>query len=183
MSAFEDTEAWVPNLALPPGQHRVLIKSALSTSTKRTGGPMVELELANGDGNIKDWITTQVPDESVRGSSIGIQQIAALFDAARVFRPKEGEYDPADMRIHQVALNRLAGREVGIVVRNEEGKVKDKDTGAETTKMFARVKGYILPSDVQASTGGVIQSGLQQAAATPVPAFASAADNDDDIPF
>lgn len=177
MGAFDEAEAWVPTMRLGPGKHRVKVESALATETARTKGPMVALELGNDVGNVKDWITLAVPQENVKGSSIGIQKIAALFDSAGVYRPKEGEYDPNTMAISQSALNRLAGRDVGILVAMEWGKDKD---GVD--KEYARVMGYLPASQVPVGGSTTASAPQPQRSTAPVMGAAPAAD-DDDIPF
>lgn len=175
MNAFEEADAWVPSNTLDPGDHLVTIASAVSTQTGNY--PQTELELSNTSGSIKDWITTMVPSEHKKGSSIGIQQIAALFDAAGVARPKEGEFDPGTMRIHQTALNRLAGKRVRIIVRREKNNKPDPETGVY--KEYNRVKGYLSPAG--GPSDGADQTDAMRDTA-PVMTAGAVAD-DDDIPF
>lgn len=189
---FDDAKAWVPTQMLPKGTHRVFVKSALAARTRDYGKgskAMVTLELGNNDGNIRDWITLQVPNPSVKGSSIGIQQIVAVFDAAGVYRPRENEFDPNDMAISQSALNRLAAKEVGIYVDHEEREVRDDETGKVEKKTFSVVNGYIPARDIVAGPtyGQGSIPAMSTATMAPPPivqsmAAAPAAD-DDDIPF
>jgi hypothetical protein len=177
---FEEAEAWVPSQVLPRGMHRVKITSVLSTMTARGDKAMVVLELGNEVGTIKDWITLQVPRGDVKGSSIGIQQIVAVYDAAGVYRPTELEFHPNTMRISQSALNRLAAREVGILVVEEERDDRDKPG---QKKVFHSVSGYLSPKDMVAGrTFGTGNGGPQAQSQVPEMASAVAAD-DDDIPF
>lgn len=191
---FDEAKAWVPTQMLPKGMHRVFVRSALATRTRDYGKgtkAMVSLELGNNDGNVRDWITLQVPNSSVKGSSIGIQQIVAVFDAAGVYRPRENEFDPSDMAISQSALNRLGGREVGIYVDHEEREVRNDETGGTEIKTFAVVNGYVPATEIAAgptygagtpNTGGYARMAIPATPSVPAMSAAPAAD-DDDIPF
>lgn len=160
---FAEAEAWTVSTLLPVGNHVVEIREANDASTNG-GDPQVHTRLVNADGDIQDWVY-------YRGDMLG--KVVALFDAAGIPRPGPGEFDPNDKcRLTDACRNRLLGKRVGIVVREE-----DKYGGAPGEKV-RRVQGYLKADGV---AGAAPPPATTQSA--PVSGGGQRTFGDDDIPF
>jgi hypothetical protein len=130
---FESAEAFetYTDTYLGIGNHRVKIEVAEDASSKKEHKPQIALQFRNANGTKRDWCNY---NEKFLG------KVVALYDSAGVERPKEGEFDVGDhCRLSKACIERLVGREVGIVIRPEA----DQD-GVERE----RVKGYVKPDQV-----------------------------------
>ncbi len=132
---YSSAEAWDPsNAMLPVGDHVVKIMEA-EDETSSNQNPQIILRFGNDQGTIKCW-------ETYHDKFLG--KIVALYDAAGVERPAEGEFNPNDKcRLTQKCIDRLLDKEIGIVVREET------DTSDPLNpKVRKRVQGYIEPSRI-----------------------------------
>jgi hypothetical protein len=137
---FGAAEAWSVSTddLLPIGNHRCKIESVEDATGKSSPfNPQAIVQLRGANGGIKDWIVYH--DEF-------LSKIVSIYDAAQIERPQVGEFDPDNkFRLTQACLNRLVGKEVGVVVREEEDNRPD-----HAGEMRRRVKGYVLAADVDA---------------------------------
>jgi hypothetical protein len=158
---FRSTEPWEVSTEtiLGPGNHVVTIVEA-EDGTSSGGHPQVSLLLKNREGQIRAW-------QVITDASIG--QIVALAQSAGIQLP--GDEDIVEgLRLRQSYYDRLIGKQVGIVVR-EEPSWKDP------TKMRSTVAGYVDPAKVQDSDV------TPQGAADQFAGAARASRSDDDMPF
>lgn len=159
---FEETDPWEVSLdtILGVGNHAVKIVEA-EDGTTSNNNPQIVLRFENDQGSIRAWEAYH---------SEFLSKIVSLYQAAGVALPQEGEFDPSDScRLTQDCIDRLRGRMVGIVVREEDD---FKNPGQKRS----RVKGYVPAAKV---------GGKQQA---PAPQFVAASASrppgeDLDIPF
>jgi hypothetical protein len=161
---FQNADAWSvsTDTMLPVGNHLVTIQNPVMSETS-TGKPQLELKVENELGAIRDWLV-------ITPNSIG--KIVMLYDAAGVERPQEGEFNPENGWLTDAAVDRLHGRKVGVVIREE---VDNRDP----SKMRRRVMGYTdahqMASDIPADTTGL--------PAVPAASASRPADEDDKVPF
>lgn len=135
---FENAKPWEVSTStlLPVGDHVVTLRGATSNST-RNRNPQIELEGYNDHGSRKDWV--------VYAEENGVRKVVALFQAAGV--PLSNEDQDEDGRLTQEAVDRLNGKRVLMVVREETYQGKTNP----------RVKGYLpaTESDIPADTTGL----------------------------
>lgn len=132
---FRNTEPWEVSTEtiLGPGNYIVTIIEA-EDGTSSGGHPQVSLLLKNDQGQIRAW-------QVITDASIG--QIVALAQSAGIELP--GDEDIVEgLRLRQAYYDRLIGKQVGIVVR-EEPSWKDP------TKMRSTVAGYVEPAKITGS--------------------------------
>lgn len=162
---FATAESWdVGGGFLTAGDHICEILEIDGTGTSSGNHPQIEVKVGNAEGEIRDWIVV-IP------TTIG--KVVQLTDAAEIERPSDDEVVPegTGFRLAPAYLNRLLGKKVGVIVRQEPDR-------QDPTKMRDRVKGYvpahkIKPSDVPMNTGIPVAAG----------GFPGTATSDDDIPF
>jgi hypothetical protein len=144
---------------LPAGEHLVEVVDIEGDSTSSGGYPQIVVNVSNADGQIRDWIVV-IP------STIG--KVVQLTDAAGLERPTDAqvEADGPGYRLDPKYLDKLVGKQVGVVVRDEA----DRN---DPSKVRQRVAGYVAPSSVKQSDVPSDASEFQ------TPATVS----DDDIPF
>lgn len=156
---YGNAEAWETStdVMLPVGNHIVTIVDPIPGMSS-SDNPEIQLRVENDRGAMRDWL--QITDKS-------IGKIVQLFDAAGVDRPGEGEFDEATGALTAACINRLNGKKVGVVIREEQD-------NRDPTKMRSRIKGYVEPSRVNEKESDVPSGG--------VPATAGSS-RSDDIPF
>src|SRR5215831_15241911 len=105
-------QEWNPEKPwLPIGNHVCTIVEANDDTAKSSGNPKLVLLMDNVQGKTIGY-------ESYHSNFLG--KIVALFDAAGIPRPQEGEFDPEDnCRLSPGCRARLVGKSVGVVIRNE----------------------------------------------------------------
>lgn len=138
---FQSTEAWEVQLEqiLPAGNYVAKIDEA-SDGTSSGGYPQIELKMTNALGAIRDWMV-------ITETSIG--KVVALAQAAGVALPIDDDIvDQNSLRLKQVWIDRLVGKTVGIVVRDEPD-YKDP------TKIRQRVQGYVDPSRIASAPSDI----------------------------
>jgi hypothetical protein len=144
---------------LPAGEHVVEIYEADGAGPKSSGGyPQIVVQAGNADGTTRDWIVV-IP------STIG--KVVQLTDAAGLERPSDAqvEADGPGYRLDPAYLEKLVGKQVGVVIRDEPDR-------QDPTRTRQRVAGWVPASAVK-------QSDIPSDGFEPVsPAVA-----DDDIPF
>lgn len=153
MSIFDTADRWDVSLdtMLPVGNHVVKIIQADGGTTRSVNAyPQIELKFEAPTGTIRDWL--------VYHSQL-LGKVASLYDAAGVTQPQEGEYDTEDnCRLTQKCIDRLWGKTIGIVVREE-------DDNRNPGQKRRRVQGYVtadrITSDVPADTSGLPTAGAQ----------------------
>jgi hypothetical protein len=138
MSSWDNTDPWEVSTGfiLPPGNHVVTIDRADVTAS-RGGHPQIELSVSNKDGELRDWLV-------ITQESFG--KVIALAQAADI-EPTDEEkqsFDSNGLKPPQSFVDRLLGRSVGIVAREEES-FKDP------TKKITRIQGYVHPSKISSS--------------------------------
>jgi hypothetical protein len=136
-SPFDEAEAWEGGKALfDEGSHVVTISSA-EGDTSQSGNPMIVFNFEDDTHSIRDWVGYH-PDF--------LAKIVAVFDAAGVKRPQDGEFDPQDsFRLTDKTIARLVGKQLGILVRNEPDNRSD-----HAGEMRPKVQGYTKPAEVEA---------------------------------
>jgi len=160
---FRTTDAWEVQTErlLGEGNHVVNITVA-EDGTSSGRHPQIELQLANGDGEIRDWLV-------ITPASVG--KVVALAQAAGIDLPTDDDIADSDtLRLKQEYIDRLHGKVVGAVVRNEPS-FKDP------SRMIPRVQGYVAPEKIKPSD--VTPAG----AADPFKSQPSAPAAEDKIPF
>jgi hypothetical protein len=165
---YGNAEAWEPRTGnlLGPGEHLVEILEADDDTVESSGNPQIVVRVGNADGAITDWLVI---------TQKTIAKVVAIFDAAKVARPQADEFDPATGRIKQSAIDRLIGKRVLVVVREQT----EMYQGSQQTR--TRVQGY-LGAD-RGSDAPIDSRGLPSVPEpTPQPAAAGAV-SDDRIPF
>lgn len=136
---FNDAQAWSSYLG--EGDHIVTIESAEDASSQQ-GKPQIALVFANAQGSKQDWCNY---------SSDFLAKVVALFDAAGIPRPQDGEFDPNDnFRLTSACIQRLVGKRLGIVIRPEPD-------FNDATVMRDRVQNYIPANRID---GGPDDRGL-----------------------
>jgi len=129
--------------ALPKGNYIVTV-SELRNETSSGGFPMLKVTLENNEGRQWDNIVIS-PNE------FSIQKLNGFIDSAGVARPdvQKGEMSASDGRLSDTYVDQLAGKTVGIVVRDEEDNRPD-----HAGEIRARVQGYVNPSILKDATTG-----------------------------
>ena len=165
---FTTTDPWEvsTDTILPAGNYVGTITEA-EDDTSSGGHPQINLRLEDeeGRGAIRDWLT-------ITEASFG--KVVALAQAASC-QPTEAEqkgFADKGGRAPKSWLNKLVGKRVGFVVRDEPD-YKDP------TKMRQKVQGYVLPERVAGKTGPAPSSEVTPANAAAAPVSAS----DDALPF
>jgi len=132
---FQTAEVWDVSTEkiLGEGNHIVDIKDA-EVGTSSGGHPEIRLQLANIDGEIRDWLV-------ITDATVG--KVVALAQSAQVALPEDDDIEDG-LQLKQVYVDRFVGRQVGIVVRMEKS-FKDE------TKEGARVQGYVDPARIKGS--------------------------------
>ena len=152
---FASAEAWEVSAGgpmLPVGDFVVTIVQA-DDATASTQNPQVEFRFQNDSGSIRAWETYHANF---------LSKIVSVYDAAGIARPDDGEFDPTDnCRLTQKKLDELMGKQVGIVIREEEDNRPD-----HYGEKRARVQGYLPASEI-----------------APAETAVAATDGDPDIPF
>jgi hypothetical protein len=156
---FESSESWDVSTEryIGVGNHVAKIIE-VGDETSSNNRPKLVLKFENRDGTIRAW-------EPYHAAFL--EKIVALYDAAGIDRPREGEFDPNDeCRLNAAARQRLMNQWVGIVVR-------DEPSFKDPSKSYATVQGYVTPATLGADVpiDRVPQS------------TAAGAYGDDDIPF
>ncbi len=159
---FESAESWDVSTAtlLPNGNHVCEIRDA---TTGRSSGnfPQIELEVFNDNGSRKDWLV--YGDQG----GYGVRKVATLFRMAGVQLSNEDQ--DADGCLTQAAVERLNGKKVGVVIRDEE----DRRNPGQTRP---RIKGYVDPSTIDTAQAVAASAGSSsRGGSSPVA--------DEDIPF
>lgn len=165
---FTTTDPWEvsTDTILPAGNYVCKITEA-EDDTSSGGYPQINLRVEDEEGNgaIRDWLT-------ITEASFG--KVVALAQAAGV-SPTETEqkhFQDKGGRAPKTWLNKLVGKSVGVVVRDEPD-YKD------ATKMRQRVQGYVAPERVSGRTGPAASSDV-----TPANAAAAPVSTDDEaLPF
>jgi hypothetical protein len=132
---FQSTDAWEVQTErlLPDGNHVVTIQSA-EDGTSSGQHPQIELEVSNSQGRLRDWLV-------ITDASIG--KVVALAQAASVELPSDEDILDG-LRLKQSWMDKLVGKKVGIVARDEPD-YKDP------TKTRTRIQGYVAPERIKAS--------------------------------
>lgn len=175
---FATEEAWDVNTGtfLGIGDHVCEVREIDGTGNSSGNHPQIEVKVANGDGEIRDWIVV-IP------STIG--KVIQLTDACGLRRPNDEEVVPegTGFRLADAYLQQLVGKRVGVIVRGEP----DRN---DPQRIRERVKGYVDAGKIAASD--VTPSGPNTADQSTVVEgpngpmtfpSAAAAKNDDPIPF
>jgi hypothetical protein len=163
---FATEKAWSVNEGsggiLPAGEHLTEVLEVEGDGWSSGGYPQIVVTVGNDDGQIRDWIVV-IP------STIG--KVAQLTDAAGLERPSDAqvEADGPGYRLDPKYLQKLVGKKVGVVVRDEP----DRN---DPTRTRQKVAGFVpadaVKSDVPSDTS-------QFAPTATVPSSVA----DDDIPF
>jgi hypothetical protein len=171
---FNPDQRWEvsTDIILGPGNHICDIReiTAGPDTTSKNGYPEVRLKLANEHGSLRDWITISSTTTFGQFTSL---VLAAGFPESEW--PQAGtDFDPTNGMIYQAYADKLLGKVVGVVAR-EEPDYRNPE------KTRTRVKGYVPPSEIEGSdatptgaAGEFVTFGSNPAA----PAVA-----EDDIPF
>jgi hypothetical protein len=143
---------------LPAGEHVVQIVDVEGDGNSSGGYPQIVVNAGNDEGTIRDWIVV-IP------STIG--KVVQLTDAAGLDRPSDAQVDAdgAGYRLDPRYLDKLVGKQVGVVVRDEPDR-------QDPTRTRQRVAGWVPVGAVKKSD--VASDGFEPVA----PAV-----DDDDIPF
>jgi len=169
---FDETEAWEPYLdkyISEEGNYVFTIVEAEDATSQTSKMPQLFLQLEAREGKIRDWVNYRHDEEKQQ-----LDKVLAVYKAAEVQTPQEGEFDPADhCRLSSGCIARLVGRKVGGVVRLE-------DSFKDPTKQVLRIQGYVpsnrITDDMPADTANLPDVGAAAAA--------NAGGSDDlDIPF
>jgi hypothetical protein len=139
---LENVEAFYPATAevLPKGNYIVRIHE-LENVTSSGGYPMLKLVLENEQGRQWDNLVIS-PNEFSKA------RLAGLINSAGIPGPSVPEdMNPQDGRLTDAYTNRLLGRSVGLIVRDEEDN-RPEHAG----EWRPRVRGYVKP-DVLAASG------------------------------
>jgi len=132
---FASAEAWEVSTEriLGDGNHVVKITGAEDGSSSG-GHPQIELQLANDQGEIRDWMV-------ITKASVG--KVVSLATAAGVEIPSEDDIaDTSTLRLKQAWIDKLVGKTVGIVVR-------DEPSFKDPKRMISRVQGYVTPDRIK----------------------------------
>jgi len=138
-----DVAAYAPSMheVLPKGNY-VCTVAFIENATSSGGFPMLKITVENEQGRQWDNLVIS-PNE------FSVQKLLGLIDAADVPRPdpEQGEIDAKDGRLTDAYVQRLEGKQVGVVVRDEEDN-RPEHAG----EVRPRVKGYVAASLVAAAT-------------------------------
>jgi hypothetical protein len=149
------------------------IESTEDKTTESSGNPKLIVDLSSPHGSMTDFIP-------YHGGFL--DKIVALFNAAEIDLPGEGEFDPEDnCRLTAACRKRLHGKSVGVVVREEEDGKGERDANGNV-KMWSRVKGYVTVGQIPGG-GGAVQESLPASNASSGQRSASRPANEPDIPF
>ena len=147
---FNPDEAWEVGTStlLQRGNHVTEITEIDARQTSSGGYPMIEVKTANDDGDIRNWIV--ISDAKTFGKFTSLVLAAGVPEADY---PQPGiDFDIENGRVTQEYAQKLLGRKVGTVVRDEEDK---RNPGT----MRPAVAGYVLTSaitdDVPIDTRGL----------------------------
>lgn len=129
---FADVEAWDVTGGggnyLPNGNHIVTIRIADDATARTSGNPQIYVEIEDDRGREKKhWVNYHANF---------LSQVVAVFDAAGIDRPQDGEFDPENnFRLTEGCRKRLIGKKVGVVMR-------DGDPSQKDGKIYPEVKGF-----------------------------------------
>jgi hypothetical protein len=156
---YGSTEAWETStdVMLTVGNHVVTIVDPVPGESS-AHNPEIQLKVENDKGSMRDWI--QITDKTVG-------KVVQLFDAAKEPPPGEGEFNPDTGALTQACLDRLNGKKVGVVIREEANQDPSKPPRS-------RIKGYVEASRVNEKQSDVPSDGV---------AVAAGSSRTDDIPF
>jgi hypothetical protein len=165
---FNPEEKWnvSTDSLLPVGNHvcEILEIEAGPDVRSRNNYPEVRLKVGNTQGTLRDWIT--ISNEKTFGKFTALV-LAVGFDQADW--PQAGEdFSTEDGHVKQSYANKLLGRRVGVVAREEPD---------QQGSPRIRVKGYVPVGDIKASDVTSPNEGASFAHA------GSRKPADDDIPF
>jgi hypothetical protein len=136
---FNPDEKWDVSTGrmLPDGNHVCTILEIDATQTSRGGYPMIEVKVGNERGDIRDWLV--ISDQHTFGKFTSLVLAAGIPTDG--YPQPERDFDPSDGRPKQEYAQRLLGRKVGVVVRDEP----DNRNPGQTRPA---VKGYKLPGEI-----------------------------------
>lgn len=165
-------EAYTPPLAdrLPKGNYIGRI-TELENAASRNGDPMLKLKLENEQGVQWDNLVVIAGNDYVE---LMFSKVLALLDAAGLPRPVPGtDIDTQTGRLSDEYTNKLLGRQVGFLVRDEPDNRPDH-AGESQPKVNGR---YVKPEVLKGKTGA---TGAPSGVAS---VTNGKANTDDDIPF
>jgi len=144
-AAATQGEAWHPRTQdiLKAGNYVVRITEI--ENTESSGGfPMLKITVEQDMGRQWDNLVIS-PNE------FSVSKLMGLIDSTGVERPNPdtGEIDKDTGRLSDAFVNSMVGREVGIIVRDEEDNRSD-----HRGEFRARVQGYVQASVLTAATTG-----------------------------
>lgn len=131
------------------------------------GYPQIEVNVGNGEGEIRNWIV-------VMPQSIG--KVGQLIEAAGIPIPTTDQYkeEGRGIRIDPAYLAQLVGKKVGVRVYQEPDR-------QDPTRMRDRVRGYMPVSEVTVRSDVTPDNAFERTAAAFPGSFT--VNDDDDIPF
>jgi hypothetical protein len=136
---------------LQKGNYVVTI-SELQNTESSGGYPMLKLTLDNEQGRQWDNLVIS-PNE------FSVARLLGLVDSAGLSRPdaSAGEIDPATGKLDDRYVDKLLGRKVGVIVRDEEDNRPD-----HFGEVRPRVKGYVAPDVLTDATTGPLGGSTAQ---------------------
>ena len=138
--SFDPNETWDVSTSqlLPKGNHVCEIRAVEAGPNTSTGGhPMVMVRVGNDAGEIRDWLVISSP--ATFGKFTALVLAAGVPEAEW---PKPGEdFNAESGRVGQAYADKLVGRKVGVVVR------EDYDN-SDPPKLRPEVAGYVLPAKI-----------------------------------
>jgi hypothetical protein len=139
---------------LPAGNYVVKI-SELENATSSGGYPMLKIVLDNEQGRQWDNLVIS-PNE------FSVAKLLGLIDSAKLPRPtvETETIDPSNGRLADAYANLLIGKQVGVIVRDEEDNRPD-----HYGEFRPRVRGYVDPDVLSDATTGPL--GGSTAASSP----------------
>ena len=140
-----ELEAWHPRLQefLPKGNYVIRI-TEIENVLSSGGYPMLKIRLESDAGYQFDNLVIS-PNE------FSVSKLLGLIDSAKIPRPdpEKGEIDKESGKLSDAYVNKLIGREVGVIVRDEEDNRED-----HVGEYRPRVQGYVDPAILTAATTG-----------------------------
>jgi hypothetical protein len=157
-SMMKTADAYHPPVQdVAPKGNYVFRITELDNTTSSGGFPMLKLRLECDEGVQWDSIVIS-PNE------FAIQKLLGLIEAAGLDRPDPAkkEIDAKTGELSDAYAQKLLGKEVGGLVRDQTARVKDENTGAyyddPTGRQVPRIKGYQTPAKLNGHTGPMASS-------------------------